>query len=57
MSSERVERAIKQAAQSRYTVDEVVAAMELAFGDLRQEFLAEIDALTAEIEALKEAKK
>lgn len=57
MSSERLERAIRQAAQSQFTIDEVVEAVCLSIGDVREEFRKEIASLRAEIEALKEAKK
>ncbi|MCA1366477.1 hypothetical protein I6F15_03530 [Bradyrhizobium sp. BRP14] len=57
MSSERLERAIRRAAQSRFTIDEVIEATELAFGDMQREFSAEIDALRAEIETLKQERK
>ncbi|ASQ11083.1 hypothetical protein [Sinorhizobium meliloti] len=60
MSSERLERAIEAVTgnvssdeQSKYTIDELIEAIGLTFGDVREELRAEIKQLRDEIEALK----
>lgn len=55
--TDRLERALRQTTQSKYTIDELIEAIGLTFGDMRKEFHAEIDALRAEIETLKQERK
>ncbi|MDX0438928.1 hypothetical protein GOD34_18380 [Sinorhizobium medicae] len=52
--SEAFERGFRQAAKPNFTVNEVIEAVELAFGDMRAEFATEIAALKSEIERLKQ---
>ncbi|RVI43664.1 hypothetical protein [Sinorhizobium meliloti] len=52
--SEAFERGFRQAAKPNFTVDQVIEAVELAFGDMRAEFATEIAALKTEIKKLRQ---